>query len=227
MTPKPIYKHSRVILGDIIGGQDGSYENFINANVVYYSPSSHPIYNKTNTTAHNNNDINNFKTSKIILTQCPLFSRPAKFENTINSMKQMIIEQNVSLLIQIAPSINAYNSNNKTLNEIYFEYLINNNCGVFPIEFFQNGSNNNNITDGISNVVFENIDLNKKNDFKQTSYLNVSFTITANIIKFVNGSQRTLFNDNNSIVYNNISLVISKNILPKQLKSIKKFWKLI
>lgn len=32
---KPIYKKSRVILGDDIGGDDETYENFINANMLY------------------------------------------------------------------------------------------------------------------------------------------------------------------------------------------------
>lgn len=34
-TPKPIYKRSRVILGDRIGGADESYDAFINANLIH------------------------------------------------------------------------------------------------------------------------------------------------------------------------------------------------
>jgi hypothetical protein len=34
-TAKPIYKKSRVVLGDVVGGADESYHSFVNANMVY------------------------------------------------------------------------------------------------------------------------------------------------------------------------------------------------
>jgi len=68
-APKPIYKKSRIILGDSIGGTDESYNSFINANQI------HP---------------------HIIATQCPL-------SNTVGDVLQMLVEQNISLWIQLAP----------------------------------------------------------------------------------------------------------------------------
>lgn len=68
-APKPIYKRSRIVLGDKIGGKDESYASFINANMIYPG---------------------------IIASQCPM-------PNTLLDIKQMIIEQNVSLWIQLAP----------------------------------------------------------------------------------------------------------------------------
>lgn len=68
-TAKPIYKKSRIILGDKVGGTDESYESFVNANLIYPG---------------------------IIATQCPM-------STTILDLKQMILEQNISLWIQLAP----------------------------------------------------------------------------------------------------------------------------
>lgn len=70
-APKPIYKKSRIILGDVIGGTDESYESFINANQI------HP---------------------NLIATQCPL-------SNTVGDVLRMLVEQNISLWIQLAPFV--------------------------------------------------------------------------------------------------------------------------
>ena len=77
---KPIYRHSRIVLGEVFSGngqagfpniidEDTSLAGFINANMV--APG-------------------------IIATQCPLLS-------TVRDAKQMILEQNISLWIQLAP----------------------------------------------------------------------------------------------------------------------------
>lgn len=70
-TPKPMYKKSRVILGDITGGPDESFRGFINANEIH---------------------------NKLIATQCPL-------DNTVLDVARMLVEQNVSLWIQLAPFV--------------------------------------------------------------------------------------------------------------------------
>jgi len=75
-APKPIYKRSRVILGDEIGGSDETYESFINANQIHPS---------------------------IIATQCPLY-------NTVEDVLRMLVEQNISLWIQLAPFADSTNS---------------------------------------------------------------------------------------------------------------------
>lgn len=77
-TPKPIYKRSRIILGDVIGGLDESYESFVNANQIHNS---------------------------IVATQCPL-------PNTVEDVLRMLVEQNVSLWVQLAPFIDQSGTNN-------------------------------------------------------------------------------------------------------------------
>ena len=67
-VPKPIYKHSRVLLGGK-GADDESKESFINANILFKG---------------------------MIAAQCPL-------PNTVWDTHRMVVEQNVSLWIQLAP----------------------------------------------------------------------------------------------------------------------------
>jgi hypothetical protein len=93
-TPKPIYKKSRVVLGDSIGGADESYSSFINANRV------HP---------------------GIIVSQCPLHS-------TINDVKRMIVEQNISQWIQLAP----YSLDTDPMQHVYNGQDLKTDCAVFP-----------------------------------------------------------------------------------------------
>jgi hypothetical protein len=78
--PKPIYKKSRIVLGDKIGGNDESIESFINANKLYKG---------------------------IIATQCPLTSYPEFFDNTVNDAKIMILEQNITKWIQLSPYLDS------------------------------------------------------------------------------------------------------------------------
>ena len=74
LTPKPIYKTNRIVRG--LNKSDESYETFINANEVF---------------------------PNIIATQCPLMGFPSHFENTLDDTIRMILEQNVSLWISLAP----------------------------------------------------------------------------------------------------------------------------
>lgn len=85
--PKPVYKHSRVVLGDKVGGKDESRDSFINANVVYPG---------------------------LIISQCPLLPHPTgAWESTIQDTKRMILEQRITKWIQIAPFLsNTKNGNN-------------------------------------------------------------------------------------------------------------------
>lgn len=102
-TAKAIYKTNVVSLG---GENNGNlYDSFISANEVY---------------------------PHIILTQCPLRST-ASTVNTINDIKRMILERNISLWVQVAPDSHAgvmpiVRDNSK------------NSCPVFPLEFFANTS---------------------------------------------------------------------------------------
>lgn len=105
-TPKPIYRHSRIILGrkssnpldDLDPGTQhdeygSSYDSFINANRV--APG-------------------------IIATQCPLPS-------TVSDAKRMIIEQNVSLWVQLSPFSESADHLAPSGRD----------CDVFPLRFSQ------------------------------------------------------------------------------------------
>ena len=68
LKPKPLYKHSRIVLGDAIGASTPDYGSFINANLV------HP---------------------GIIATQCPMrLFHPVT--NIADGVKRMILEHNIS-----------------------------------------------------------------------------------------------------------------------------------
>jgi len=123
--PKPIYKHSRIVLGDNIGGNDTSIESFINANMIYPG---------------------------IIAAQCPLSGYPNGYLNTIEDNKKMIIQFNITKWIQLAPNID---SNIDPIYSASIELGQNNsvkgNCAVFPLLYFNN--KNNSISYGISNFI--------------------------------------------------------------------------
>jgi protein tyrosine phosphatase len=102
-TPKPIYRASRIILGKVyspwvageIEGDDETYD------------SSYEAFINANKVAPG-----------IIATQCPL-------KSTLEDAKRMIIEQNVSLWIQLSPFSVAGSQDKATGRE----------CTVFPLEF--------------------------------------------------------------------------------------------
>lgn len=100
-TPKPIYKTNRIVLGP--DKLDETADSFISANEVY---------------------------TNIIATQCPLLGFPAGFENTLEDVKTMIIEQNVSLWVSLAPVM----LGNFTLADLEDMVARNNvNCNFFPL----------------------------------------------------------------------------------------------
>lgn len=155
-TPKPIYKKSRIVLGykrGVIGGSDESVESFINANEIYPG---------------------------LIGTQCPLSSRPAGFHNTVDEVKRMIIENNITFWIQLAPS----GLENFFADGVYTPGT--SNCGVFPLEFFNNS--NSGQSQGVSNfrVINHNPNL---------SYVEMAYTITAYTSTRDNGRVSTTFDD--------------------------------
>lgn len=156
-SPKPIYKKSRIVLGNRRGdlaGPDESIESFINANEIY---------------------------TGLIGTQCPLSSRPAGFQNTIEDVKKMIIENNITLWIQLAPSgLEAH-----FVDGVYKPG--DTNCGVFPLEFFMDNTSIH--SKGVS-------------DFKiiqgasaEIPYVEMSYTLTAYTQIREDGRLRTTFDD--------------------------------
>lgn len=154
-SPKPIYKKSRVVLGNIrgqLGGNDESIESFINANELYEG---------------------------LIGTQCPLSSHPIGFENTVDNVKRMIIENNITLWIQLAPSgLEMYYKNGS--------YVQNSgNCGVFPLEYFIHG--NTSYSNGISSF---KITHNPSNPFIEMKY-----TVTAFTASLPDGRIKTVFDE--------------------------------
>jgi protein tyrosine phosphatase len=101
-TPKPIYKSNRIVLGP--NKTDESYGTFINANEVY---------------------------PNVIATQCPLLSFPDGFANTLDDVKTMIVEQNVSLWISLAPVMNTSEVTLDVVDELLARGSL--NCNVFPL----------------------------------------------------------------------------------------------
>ena len=155
-TPKPIYKKSRIVLGNKRGklaGSDESIESFINANEIYPG---------------------------LIGTQCSLASRPAGFQNTVDDVKRMIVENNITLWVQLAPS----GLENFYVNDIYTPGTA--NCGVFPLEFFNNSSSG--YGQGVSNF-------RVLNHNPSLPYVEMAYTITAYTSTQDNGRVSTTFED--------------------------------
>lgn len=148
-SPKPIYKKSRIVLGNkrgSVGSSDESFDSYINANELH---------------------------TNLIGTQCPLSIslNPLGYIDTINDVKRMIIENSISLWIQLAPSgLDNYFKNNTYIQSI-------GNCGVFPLEYFMNSnidskdSKHSIYNKGITN--FEII------DNKDMPYMDMKYTLTA------------------------------------------------
>lgn len=156
LTPKPIYKKSRIVLGNQrgqLGGADESLASFINANQIY---------------------------PNLIGTQCPLASRPSGFHNTVDDVKRMIIENNITLWIQLAPSgLEKFFSNGT--------YIANTaNCGIFPLEFFKNSSSP--YSQGITNFSVAAFSPDQ-------SYVEISYTLTGYTCILESGSIKTTFDD--------------------------------
>jgi hypothetical protein len=130
-TPKPIYKQSRVVLGQPLRRSvgtiqpplDESFDSFINANQIYPG---------------------------LIATQCPLAQRPGGTENTVDDVKRMIIENDIRMWVQLAPDKwDKYLSRGDISPRTYTPGS--GSCGVFPLEFFMMGDKNSTYNQGVSN----------------------------------------------------------------------------
>jgi len=172
-SPKPIYKRSRVVLGQPsrrggTGGADStgaaaaaaaavaaaapfdeSYATFINANEVYPG---------------------------LIATQCPLAGRPAGYAATVGDVKRMIVENNVAMWVQLAPdgadkylsllrgtATGTGTATGAAGGTDQLKYTPGTgSCGVFPLEFFM-GTGNTSYLAGVSDfkVVTSLADINK------------------------------------------------------------------
>lgn len=153
-TAKPIYKHSRIILSDssINSGSANrdTYDNFINANRV------HP---------------------RIIQTQCPIVTYgndSFDYVDTVGDTLAMIVQQNVTKFIQLAPcvaSINdAYMTNEDVLMRRHYTlYDKKRRCGVFPLLYFNDSTYA--FKYNVSNFVIHN--LYSKSD----RYMNMSYDV--------------------------------------------------
>ena len=121
--PKPIYKHSRIVIGDKVGGRDTSPEAFMNANMIYPG---------------------------IIAAQCPLTGFPSGYQNTVTDTKKMIIQFNITKWIQLAPNVE-YNVDPIYAAgiELGKNGSVRGNCAVFPILYFND--TNHYLSSGISN----------------------------------------------------------------------------
>ena len=156
LTPKPIYKKSRIVLGNKrgeLGGADESLVSFINANQIY---------------------------SGLIATQCPLASRPSGFHNTVDDVKRMIIENNITLWIQLAPS----GLENFISNGAYIATTA--NCGIFPLEFFKDSSSLH--SQGVTNFSIAAFT-------PEQSHVEITYTLTGYTSILEDGRTRTTFDD--------------------------------
>ena len=110
-TAKPLYRHSRVVLGGEVGADDDSYKSFVNANMVYPS---------------------------LIVTQCPITQNTSSRIDTIRDVQRMILEQNIVKWIQLAPNL-PDNTAASIVGAIPLgaEGSLPGNCGVFPLEIMK------------------------------------------------------------------------------------------
>lgn len=155
-TPKPIYKKSRIVLGNkrgVVSSADDSTDNFINANQIYPG---------------------------LIGTQCPLASRPSGFNNTVDDVKRMIVENNITLWVQLAPG----GLENFFANGTYIPGDA--NCGVFALEFFSDSSSL--YSKGVSE--FKIAEVNPSNP-----YVEMTYTVTAYSSLKKDGTTETTFED--------------------------------
>jgi protein tyrosine phosphatase len=133
----------------------------------------------------------NYVHPNLIATQCPLSSRPDNFENTVDDAKRMIIEQEISLWIQLSPDLPAHDLGHLTLSDIQRDSMIKGPCVVFPIEFFMNSSNNQ-YAQGIRNLRFNNIDF-EKDSIVSVPYVNMSYDVHAYVAVGENNTWQTMF----------------------------------
>jgi len=133
--PKPVYLDNRIILGGL--KDDVSYESFISANEVY---------------------------PNIILTQCPVAPHAgSEFVSTIEDAKKMIVEQNIVLWVQLAPSKGGAGMDRPPSRAPH------DTCAVFPLEFFSDSSSIH--ANGISNF--------QVSAATHRSFTKYSYTLTA------------------------------------------------
>ena len=143
-TPKPIYKTNRIVLGP--DPTDESYERFINANEVYPG---------------------------IIATQCPLLGYPDGFQNTLNDVKTMIIQQNISLWVSLAPVISETDVTIETLSSILATQSL--KCNVFPLLLMREN--------------FGHVSMNSLKSTDSGGYWNISYTLRAYVIREASSPQ--------------------------------------
>eukprot|EP01038_Epipyxis_sp_PR26KG_P008834 gene8834-11925_t len=151
-TPKPIYRHSRLILGSLNQSvtETYGYETFINANFIY------------------SNKLNN--NSRIIATQCPM-------NNTITDIKQMLLENNVSLWIALAPNAVLNRADNVSQEE-------SRKCHNLPYYHFNIRKDNEGVSNLEENSYVEELKGNNKIVYK--------FTLTG-YSKNINNSIKYIF----------------------------------
>ena len=173
-SAKPIYKQSRIILGQpvqrTVGGSSGAmkpdetFDAFINANEIYPG---------------------------LIATQCPLAGRPAGTENTIEDVKRMIVENDIRMWVSLAPDgLDRFLTRSNGQPPVY--NAGSGSCGVFPLEFFIAGANST-YTQGVTNfkIVTNLVEL----DQGKVPFVEMSYTVTAHLRTLVDGRTQTVFGD--------------------------------
>ena len=153
-TPKPIYKRNRIVLGP--NRADESYERFINANEVYPG---------------------------IIATQCPLLGYPKGFANTLDDVKTMIIEQNISLWISLAPVVMEEYVTVDSLSSMLTTQSL--KCNMFPLLLMQENGGH--------------INVNSLKSADSGKYWNISYSLRAYILRETSPPQVTLRRPDNLI----------------------------
>eukprot|EP01038_Epipyxis_sp_PR26KG_P011307 gene11307-15168_t len=107
----------------------------------------------------------NYVHERLIATQCPLLQ-------TINNVKQMIVEQNIRMWIQLAPSIGG-----------------DHNCESFPLVFLNN-LNCEQCNAGVSNFIIHSNFSNGENRM-----IRITFTLTGYVHRIDNSRIHTIFNN--------------------------------
>ena len=191
-TPKPIYKQSRVVLGQPLRRSvgttqpplDESFDSFINANQIYPG---------------------------LIATQCPLAQRPGGTENTVDDVKRMIIENDIRMWVQLAPDKwDKYLSRGDVSPRTYTPGS--GSCGVFPLEFFMMGDKNSTYNQGVSNfqIVTNLAELEKG----KVPFVEMRYTLTAHVRSMADGSVQTIFDDNNPLFSSSTAATTATALVP-------------
>lgn len=150
-TPKPIYKHSRIVLAHTewraelersVGKGNGVSDDI--SKTANYSFENGVLVEKENTSGNQFDSYERFINANlvmpgIIITQCPLTGFPAGFDDTVTDMMELLVQSNASLYIQMM-NVDNHQSKNGPIR----------NCELFPSSMLRIMNNHSEHSHGFS-----------------------------------------------------------------------------